>query len=296
MSDRYPRVRLAEDGELVVREVLAFSYYVHRPHAEIASQVMHSLNTFIARTGALLREWSGYDEHHGEWIEMDAAGLARLRDDLAREAVSCHILSDQSWTENRYGFSYRGARLEEPWSALRFYLPSEEIEQRGPAHMRELALELLGALPVCSGNVGLALNLAPVSGARQVMYEHCYRYPGFDLASPTEADSAQGARVAGPSWLTFLGRPFLDQIGGVSGLRSRLKSPDTTVQGLDGERVVVTLGDWPEAGDMEKGRRLPAYRELAAVLEPCLFRRPEGFRGFFNNYDDLRRWERRFLD
>jgi hypothetical protein len=62
---------------------------------------------------------------------------------------------------------------------------------------------------------------------------------------------------------------------------------------LDGERAVVTLGEWPEAGDVEQGLTLPAYRELARVLEPWLYE------GHQLNSDfppeDLRRWERRFL-
>jgi len=63
---------------------------------------------------------------------------------------------------------------------------------------------------------------------------------------------------------------------------------------LDPERAVVTLGEWPEAGDTEQGQDLPAYRELARVLEPWLFHE-EHRRNEFTP-EDLRRWERRFVD
>jgi hypothetical protein len=33
-------------------------------------------------------------------------------------------------------------------------------------------------------------------------------------------------------------------------------------------------GEWPEAGDLEHGHTLPAYRELARVLEPWSYRTP----------------------
>jgi hypothetical protein len=75
-----------------------------------------------------------------------------------------------------------------------------------------------------------------------------------------------------------------------------LHAPGTTVEELDSERVVVTLGEWPDAGDTEQGNNLPAYRELARVLEPWLFHEKEGTRGYFSTSEDLRRWERRFLD
>jgi hypothetical protein len=63
---------------------------------------------------------------------------------------------------------------------------------------------------------------------------------------------------------------------------------------LEGERAVVTLGPWPEAGDTEQGLDLPAYRELARVLEPWLYQEPRFHASA--PIEDTRRWERRFLD
>ena len=89
----------------------------------------------------------------------------------------------------------------------------------------------------------------------------------------------------------FLGPPVLSELGGAAGLRARLHSPTTTVQELEGEQA-------PEAGDLEQGRTLPTYRELARMLEPFL----EPFRwGFLARQSpsveqDLRRWWRRFLN
>ena len=82
----------------------------------------------------------------------------------------------------------------------------------------------------------------------------------------------------------------------MEGLRSRLTSPGTTVQPVGAERAVVILGQWPDAGDMEAGNDLPAYRELARVLEPWLYHDPA--RVFDSDFppEDKLRWERRFLD
>jgi hypothetical protein len=41
-----------------------------------------------------------------------------------------------------------------------------------------------------------------------------------------------------------------------------------TVVEPGGECVVVSLGERPDAGDLTTGKTLPAYRELAQVLEP----------------------------
>ncbi|MCP3167299.1 DUF3396 domain-containing protein [Myxococcus sp. QH3KD-4-1] len=57
----------------------------------------------------------------------------------------------------------------------------------------------------------------------------------------------------------------------------------------------MTLGTWPEAGDTLNGNTLPAYRELARVLEPWLFREQHPY-SLGLSEDELLRWERRFLD
>ena len=60
-------------------------------------------------------------------------------------------------------------------------------------------------------------------------------------------------------------------------------------------RAVVTLGEWPESGDLEQGNTLPAYRELARVLEPWLYQSPPV--PAWRLPDEAQyRWERRFLE
>ncbi|MFP2913735.1 type VI immunity family protein, partial [Pyxidicoccus sp. 3LFB2] len=63
-----------------------------------------------------------------------------------------------------------------------------------------------------------------------------------------------------------------------------------------GERAVVTLGEWPEAGDLEAGAGLPAYRDLARVLEPWLYHDAGTVYSQDFPPEDKLRWERRFLD
>ncbi|WP_434391633.1 type VI immunity family protein [Melittangium boletus] len=127
------------------------------------------------------------------------------------------------------------------------------------------------------------------------MRERCFRYPGLDIPDLGEHSWKVGTRVRVPHWLTFLGSPVLGEAGGPEGLRSRLSSAETTVQEMEGGRAVVTLGLWPEAGDTERGRVLPSYRELACVLEPWLYHE-ERSRNLDFTLDDVRNWNRRFLE
>jgi hypothetical protein len=183
-------------------------------------------------------------------------------------------------------------------SYLEGTLTTEYLEEHGPARVRKLALDLASGLPFATGHMGLSFDslLGDVFFTPRLR-EELLRYPGLSLhhGSPP---GWMGSRVEGVHWLNFLGPPVLAELGGVAALRSRLSSPETNVQELDAGRAVVTLGAWPEAGDLAQGNKLLSYRELAQVLEPWLdepFNDP-AFRmeGFAR--DEALRWARRFLD
>jgi hypothetical protein len=302
MSEYYPRIRIrAENGSLLVREGLSINFYMRRSHAEVAPAVMRSLDAYLRAMGpgAL-----GLYAAEGEWRELDDEGWSFTRRRILEGTSALIDLRDVSGGENRYRFEYYGRRLETPsWGerpgmvcALSFGLPTEYLEEHGPGRLRELALELAEPLPFNSGQAGLAFNCeTDLVGVKQELRQRCFRYPGMDIPSLSRLSRYLGVQVRAPAWLTFLGQPVLGELGGAAGLRSRLHSPETTVQELDGQRAVVTLGPWPEAGDTKQGQVLPAYRELARVLEPWLYHQKPGFDPSFPA-EDMLRWERRFLD
>jgi hypothetical protein len=303
VSERYPKIRIRADfsGERI-QEALRFEFYLRRPHTEMARAVMRSMDLYLNTVGA--ENLGLYVDEEGDWQELDAAGWALIRRNLLEVRWPRVILGDAVIGQDRYGFEYHGsARIDDPeWRGsdkeacvVSFWLSTEYLEEHGPARVRELALDVGAALPWCSGNGGLAF-LGPTHclGVTKEIRDRCFRYPGMDIPSVEDYSRNIGTRVRGPSWLTFLGQPVLGELGGVAALRARLRSPGTTVQELDGDRAVVTLGEWPDAGDTEQGRTLPAYRELARVLEPWLY---EGHMlGSDFPPEDMRRWVRRFLD
>ncbi|WNG61824.1 DUF3396 domain-containing protein [Archangium gephyra] len=299
MSERYPRIRLrTKFGGYSVTEGLRLDFYMRRPHTEMVRAVMRSMDTYVNAVGA--ENLGFYVDDEGDGQELDAEGWVINRRKLLEEPWPRVILVDaRASGPQRYHFEYYGnARIDDPeWRgsdieacAASFWLSTEYLEEHGPERVRALALELAAPLPFCSGNGGLAF-LGPNG---EEIRERCFRYPGMDIPDVESFSYNIGTRVRGPSWLTFLGQPVLGELGGVDALRARLHSPGTTVQDLDGGRAVVTLGEWPDAGDTEQGRMLPAYRELARVLEPWRYEGPQYDKDF--SPEERHRWERRFLD
>ncbi|KFA89412.1 hypothetical protein Q664_34980 [Archangium violaceum Cb vi76] len=195
---------------------------------------------------------------------------------------------------------YRGLDVVPlPWpdrkddvSVLYFRLPTEYLEEQGPERIRELALELAAELPFNSGYVDFVL-CARRSDFHEAIELIRPRYPGVELAR-NEASLRMSTWVDGVHWMNFLGQPVLGKLGGVAGLRERLALPGISIQEMSGDRVLITLGERPETGDVEAGQTLPLHRALARLLEPHLHHQTKWMGDL--RPEDMLRWERRFLD
>ncbi len=305
MSERYPRIRLSTHGEgvdiAVLRESISINFYLRRPHPEVMHAVMRSLDAYLRAVGPRMLGW--YPDEESDWRELDDKGWEHIRETV-RESRGANIdLLQEPSTGMGYRFLYRGWPLDDPsfvshhpdaTCTLSCWLPTEYLEAQGPARVRELALELAEGLPFDSGHAGLSFQVPGwTQGNTPVVRDLWCRHPGLDVPGVDILSWELGRRVRGVSWLTFLGQPVLGELGGTAGLRARLRASGITVEEIGGERAVVTLGEWPEAGDLEQGRTLPQYRELARILEPWLYAH-RGPWGHFRE-EELRRWERRFL-
>lgn len=304
MSAHHPRIRIRiHTGYVFLREGLSFSFYMRAPHDEVKQAVVRALDVYVRAVGP--QALNLYTDNEGGGEKLDEGGWEVTRRMLLADFWAFIGLGGGAANEQQYCFEYFGRPLPgalpgEQWPdavrAVSFWLPTEYLEEHGPGRVRELALEVASHLPFNSGHAGLSFNGGFNSmGMEAEVRQRCFRYPGLDIPDVERFSLDLGTRVRGPSWLTFLGQPVLGELGGAAGLRSRLHSPGTTVRELEGDRAVVTLGPWPEAGDTEQGNVLPAYRELARVLEPWLYHaRPTP--NFHFSPEDWRRWERRFLD
>ncbi len=302
MSERYPRVRIqTKDGCTRIREGLSLTFYLPPSHPEYAEVVLHAVDTYRKYVGpgslGLFADMEGYMQ------ELDASSWEEIRRKLLEHRHPVLILEEENPAGPRYAFRYKGSdesfimRANRPDAMCEaiFWLPTEYLEEHGPGRVRELAIELAALLPLRSGFCGLSFNgELDLMGMARKLWPYWERYPGIDIPDSVGHSEDTGTRIRGPHWVNFLGQPVLGELGGASGLRERLKSPGTTVEELAGDKVAITLGPWPEAGDMEQGQVLPAYRELARVLEPWLYHRETAM--LHQSMDETRRWERRFLD
>jgi hypothetical protein len=304
MIERWPKIRFYDgDSLLQMREGVAISFFLPDSHRDIAPAVLRSLEIYCRFIQPRYLQW--YPDDNGEWQELDDKGWAfnrgRMLDPTMPHVCRLELVESCSGVGD-YCFEYHGRQKDSPFfqgkelsaCGILVHLPTEYLEQHGPAHVRTLALELAAALPFSFGYASLAFlahSLRSLETWKEIQ-KLCMRYPGLDIPSLGGTTRIIGPRARGAYWLTFLGQPLLGQLGGLDVLRQRLPSPDLSFQPLPGERLLLTLGEWPEAGDTAQGYVPPLYRQLARVLEPHLIDEID----FFRSREASRRWWRRFLD
>jgi hypothetical protein len=310
MRQRIPSLRArADNGFLVAREGIIICFFMRRSHDEVTPAVWRALQTYLRVIPPEALSW--YVACEGGILPLDSQGWEHIREEmLERPCPSSRSVYLQETCDRAggYSFEYYGRRLDAPLfardenstCAVFFTLPTEYLLEQGPARVRALALELARELPFCFGYASLAL-LSPSQeryATRRAVRELRDRYVGLDVYDIEQTSRVIGTRARGAYWLTFLGQPLLDQLGGLEALRQRLSFPDSSFQSLDDERVLLTLGEWPEAIDTaEQERPPPQLLALARLLEPFMYR--EELTGWFlhdhqEGMEDMRRWIRRF--
>ncbi len=297
----YPRIRhFNEHGGLRASDAVILSFYLRHPNERFAPAIVRALELLRER----IRPYS-FERYVGEGQTepLDEPSWKKLlQQTLApgpEEAVFL-VLEGKSDDVDELHVDYRGLDIVPlPWpnrkhdvSVLYIRLPTEYLEERGPAHVQALSLELAAELPFNSGYVDFALCTDPWYFNEVLPLIHP-RFPGVHLAS-SSARLRMDTWVDGVHWMNFLGSPVLDQLGGISALRQSLSLPGISIEEMDGNRVLITLGEHPEPGDVTAGQTLPRHRALARLLEPYLHHWPAS--DFRVATEQLRRWERRFLD
>jgi hypothetical protein len=293
MTSSHPRIRIhTGHGGIQIRDGIAISFYMAHAHQDIAQAVERALGIFRRVIAPVVLDH--YLDREGYWIPLDERGQQYIRDEFQNiDGADVHLVEDAIGV-SEHQFVYHGQFGTQELSTVTFWLPTEFMDAHGASQVHELALRLSSELPYVSGHAGLAFNAnSSILGVGDRLYEDRLPYPGMDV--PDDGASWHlGLRVRGVHWMNFLGPPILTEAGGVEALRARLKSPGTTVQPQGEDRAVITLGPEPDAGDTSTPPVLPAYRELARVLEPWTYFHEKSRPSI--DLEAQQRWERRFLD
>ncbi|HEX8704504.1 MAG TPA: type VI immunity family protein [Myxococcaceae bacterium] len=303
MRENIPIIRLRnQSGDLIARDGVVLCFFMRRSHEEVASSVWRALELYLRAIPPQSLSWYASDE--GDMLPLDAKGWEHIRQQVLERSWGIAWLVqllESPGEAGGYHFDYAGRKLDAPifshdegaTSGVAFSFPTEYLLEHGPARLRTLALDIARELPFSFGYASLAF-VSPSGlwySARRELLGPLSRYLGLDLYQLDETSRVIGTRARGAYWLTFLGQPLLGQLGGGEHLRHTLAFPEVSFEPLEGERLLITLGEWPDAIDTQKKVLLPQYRALAHLLEPFLYEERTGW--FSLDKDNMRRWLRR---
>ncbi|RKH52750.1 DUF3396 domain-containing protein [Corallococcus sp. AB049A] len=308
MTKEYPVIRLWSKGSPPVptaRDGVVLHFFIQREHKEVALAAWRALQHYrqVIPPGSL--GWYGADD--GDILELDDRGWEIARQQMIERpsGYSGRALLMESPgggdVSSGYTFEYAGWSSNNPFGnapfgSASFTFPTEYLQENGAASFRALALELAQELPFSFGYASFAI-ISPAglwSSARVDLIEALLaRFPGLDLHNIEDFGTILGTRALGPYWLTFLGQPLLGQLGGIEALRNALPFPEVSLLPMDGDRVLVTLDEWPDPIDTQEKAIPPQYRALARLMEPFLFQHEA--EGLSLHESDTNRWIRRFL-
>lgn len=164
--------------------------------------------------------------------------------------------------------------------------------------MVSLVAELANVFPFTSGLAGFAFECSRYAKEDSETYawQASMSHPGIDIVRlPVDAKAPGIDAVRGINWLTLVGAPIVQSLGGASRLQASLGSDIEVLDCRHG--VVIKAGLRPAIGDVNRGDVLPLYRRvyrvLAAYVEVAA-RRSMSFHLTDDYVERTEAWYRRF--
>ncbi|MBX7187249.1 MAG: DUF3396 domain-containing protein [Vicinamibacteria bacterium] len=254
---------------------LAVTLYFEGPIEDYAAGVESCLASFLADWGGKLTWYA--DEDLGRFRPATSRRLTRPIERLRRRDKPMPFYA---WTmsagetfesPSALGFQahVRGGDLA-ALSFIRASFPREAFTgDAGAGQFVELVARWSAMLPLAHGYAGPALNQSESDGQMRswILPGISRRFPGFEIDDCGGTALRGREAIKGVNWLTLVGDRFLERLGGIASLRSRLE-PAIQIRLIEGRGALFRLGPRPEEGDLARGEDLPLHRALARTFAP----------------------------
>jgi hypothetical protein len=299
----YIAIDLADgNANVLLRDGIVATFFLSDAHAAHAALVKYAMQTFAARFMSGGAVYYPDDDVFGEAKPEELGALLEARVVLPAQAPRFALL-DSALDAPRFSAAYCGMDREHlaqfgwPHAAcgLRFTFSLEAMDENGLFDLCEFAVRCARALPIASGYVapafiwreGIDENVAMNAVARL-----CRRYRCLDIPALMVDCFENGMGVKGAYWCNFFGPSAIALAGGEARLLAALAGTDAQVERLAEERLQVTLGSLPIAGDVNRREDLSLYRWVFSLLEAAVYPRTVPYMGF--DEESMQAWIGRF--
>ncbi len=177
---------------------------------------------------------------------------------------------------------------------MRFELSVADDPDELAARLQTIAAPLRYA----SGSAGLMLHATPFGRNRlwAQMRALVTRYEGVEPDMADKANWMAGEGIPDVNWLTFVGQPHLDALGGPDALAAAAAGTADVTAADTGHGIMLRAGDKPRMGDRNHpSNALAPYRAVYRLLKPALYQLGDfGFSDKDFDADQTLEWQQRF--
>ncbi len=300
-----------DEGKFLVgRDVFVAAFFTRDLYTAAADAASLLLSQWLLATPQTLLEWVQVGPNSSQYKPYSTAMTARCKTELStakarrdlgfftiRGGEDCH---NPSYEFTFIGENTPGGMAPDATCLVELRWPSEHVARVGFDEIASQICNFASLIPFRSGYASPALSLGwenaeHVAAGAMKIAPIAFRHPGYDIPeNHAAAGLMRRDRCRGARWLTFLGSPLVEDIGGLQPLQEHLDPRVGIIELPHG--VMLRAGHSPEIGDVNRGESTPLLRSVASAIEPITeFETAAIMKRVFNEDASLR-WERRHLD
>jgi hypothetical protein len=155
-------------------------------------------------------------------------------------------------------------------------LPLSFLDSLGPAKIADSLIAMARPVPFYCGVAGFVFHRSPYKYDATIgkMRALSRRFEGVEISANERLCYLASTGLTTVNWITFVGAGYIEKLGGVKQVETRLPSESVVLQLPHG--IAIRTGERPLLGDKNAGRdELSAWREVYKVLKPVQFVDPE---------------------
>lgn len=300
-------------GKIVCEPCLVFAFFA--PELTCEEDLSGPFDAFIRRFGDM-QEWFYNDGDQKRAKRLSRGNRAQLlyqmREQLRNpKNGACVILRPDSdrkeWRLPNFEHSLHSGAFTN--MHLQIALPLSWLSNGTSGEVDVFLDEMLSAdFPFTSGYVGLGFSWNVLASfdthlTHPFFYEWLSQHPG--LMSSTSLGQVPVSRfgLVDIGWITLLGKNFTAKAGGAEGIMQRIDAQyqqEISIRNLAHGGIAIQAGEWPQFGDVSKGRLLEERRAVGHALR-CLWNEEKNgdqlVQGFprDEDYKEHRKWANRFF-
>jgi Protein of unknown function (DUF3396) len=298
-------LRVVEDGKVLCSLGFVATFFVRRvDHPDVRERLVQALELYQSGIGDKLI-W-GADPKNSRPKKLAGTTLADVRSWMHKVGPS-----------DDFSYVFHGGQNKEdadPYSAHAYVNPNDPaklsfasftwplswVAEHSVEAFAKLVAELAALIGPTHGYAGWAIvthvKQRGSEPATRYVAAFAQRFRGLEVDQLINHSLILRKKdaIKGINWLTILGSPWVDRLGGLPNLKAAL-GDGIGVRSF-GDGVVIQAGPRPLLGDVNRGEKMEAYHRVATALRPiridALFPFSIDYYGF--GAEETARWLARF--